>query len=94
MRSIFDPVGASILGLVKDQIRNTRTFLRAVIIVGRFGESCYLKEYIQDELQSGPKVLQLPHSENYAVRGALKIGLQEQINTGNEVRASRKDKSI
>jgi len=77
MKSIFDSVGASVLKLVKDQVDKSGTLFKAVIIVGRFGESCYLKEYMQDKLQSGIKVLQLPHSENYAVHGALKLGLSQ-----------------
>jgi len=75
--SIFGPVGKAALQLVKDQIYRSGNRIKAVIVVGRFGESCYLKEYMQDKLQSGIKVLQLPHSENYAVRGALKLGLSQ-----------------
>jgi len=82
MKSIFDPVGTSILKLVKEQVDQIRTRIKAVIIVGRFGESCYLEEYMQGELQSSIKVLQLPHSENYAVRGALKLGLSQMEEHG------------
>ena len=57
MSNIFNPVIRETIGLVKDQIRATRREITAVLLVGGFGRSGYLRESLRKELGSNIKVL-------------------------------------
>ena len=60
LRSIFEPVLVEILALIKGQVRATKpTIPRAVLLVGGFGQSTYLREAISAAVApSGIEVLQ------------------------------------
>ena len=57
MSDIFNAVIKETIGLVKDQIRATGRQVTAVLLVGGFGQSGYLRESMRKELGSNIKVL-------------------------------------
>jgi actin-related protein len=78
---VFDQVIKDIIGLVKDQIRATRSFVSAVLLVGGFGQSGYLMSRIQAKIDSHTPVM-MPHNGWTAVvRGGAMIGLDHARST-------------
>jgi hydrogenase maturation factor HypF (carbamoyltransferase family) len=54
---IFDPVIDEIIKLVKNQIRATKKTVKAVLLVGGFGENSYLRRRIQKEIGERIRVI-------------------------------------
>ena len=48
MKTIFDPVIDEVLKLVKGQIEATKTSIKAVLLVGGFGQNPYLRKRIRE----------------------------------------------
>ena len=64
VRKIFEPVLKEVLGLVIDQIKASKKPVKAVLLVGGFGQSPYLRDEIQHEVKSyNVKVLQSPQAQ-------------------------------
>ena len=62
IRTIFEPVVREILGLVKGQIKATKTTVKAVLMVGGFGQNAYLRERIREEIKGDNiEVMQSPN---------------------------------
>lgn len=62
VKAIFDPVVKAVLNLVTDQIKATKRHVKAVILVGGFGQNAYLRDAIREEVKSsGAEVLQSPN---------------------------------
>ena len=62
IQTIFDPVVKAVLDLVTDQIKVAKRRVKAVIIVGGFGENAYLRDAIRAKVKpSGVDVLQSPN---------------------------------
>lgn len=62
VKAIFDPVVKAVLNLVTDQIKAARRHVKAVILVGGFGQNAYLRDAIREEVKSsGVEVLQSPN---------------------------------
>ena len=54
---VFEPVLREILTLVKGQIQSTKRKVRAVLLVGGFGQSSYLRVSLRKALGSSIEVL-------------------------------------
>ncbi|KAL4946804.1 hypothetical protein BDV06DRAFT_229684 [Aspergillus oleicola] len=75
MHFIFEPVILKVIKYVQDQIAACGdTEIRAVLLVGGFGQNSYLKERLRDALKS-VEVLQPPNAWTAVVRGAVMMGL-------------------
>ena len=74
MKGIFEPIILKIIGFVKGQIKASKQTIRAVLLVGGFGQNNYLKERLRGSL-SGIEVLQPPNAWTAIVRGAVMKGL-------------------
>ncbi|KAH8804541.1 hypothetical protein F5884DRAFT_417421 [Xylogone sp. PMI_703] len=96
MKSIFQPIVDKIIDLVKGQIKSTRTKIKAVLLVGGFGQNVYLKESLRNALGENIEVLQPPNAWTAVVRGAVMMGLAHaNSNAGMVVsRAARKHYGI
>lgn len=76
VRAIFEPVLKEVLRLVTGQINATEKHVKAVILVGGFGQNAYLRDSIRNEIKSSKiEVYQSPNSWTAVVRGALMKGL-------------------
>ncbi|KAL4886656.1 hypothetical protein BJY04DRAFT_178102 [Aspergillus karnatakaensis] len=93
MHFIFEPVILKVIKYVQDQIAACQgTEIRAVLLVGGFGQNSYLKERLRDALKS-VEVLQPPNAWTAVVRGAVMMGLSrtKALSTVNVVsRKARK----
>ncbi|KAL4758710.1 Hsp70 family protein [Aspergillus foveolatus] len=75
MHFIFEPLILKVIKYVQDQISACGdTEVRAVLLVGGFGQNSYLKERLRDALKS-VEVLQPPNAWTAVVRGAVMMGL-------------------
>lgn len=62
VRAIFEPVLNEVLRLVKGQITATKKAVKAVILVGGFGQNAYLRDAIRHEIKSSrTQVYQSPN---------------------------------
>ena len=61
---IFEPVMQEILSLVAGQIRSTKSAVKAILLVGGFGQSGYLWTKIQDA-HKGIEVMQSPNGYGF-----------------------------
>lgn len=75
LREIFDPIINQIIELVKGQIRATNRTVKAVLLVGGFGQNNYLKESLRNALGNSVRVLQPVNAWTSVVRGAVMMGL-------------------
>jgi len=59
LRAIFEPVFTEVLALVVAQIKAAKVPVKAVLLVGGFGDNAYLRDSIQQEVHPyGVKVMQ------------------------------------
>jgi len=78
MKAIFEPVVERVIELVHDQIESTNVDVKAVLLVGGFGQNSYLKEQLCASLAKKDQrieVLQPPNAWTAVVRGAVMKGL-------------------
>jgi molecular chaperone DnaK (HSP70) len=75
MTQIFEPVVSAMTTLVSNQITATKSNVKAVLLVGGFGQSPYLRNMIQEVVESNIAVLQPADGEIAVVKGALVRGL-------------------
>jgi molecular chaperone DnaK (HSP70) len=75
MIKIFEPVVSMMATLVQSQIKATKVEVKAVLLVGGFGQSPYLKKMIQEIVGPAIEVLQPADGEVAVVKGALIKGL-------------------
>lgn len=94
VKDIFDPIVDKIIKLVNDQIRATSTTIKAVLLVGGFGQNNYLKERLRSSLKNSVQILQPPNAWTAVVRGAVMMGLARSdprlTSVGLVSRAARK----
>lgn len=76
IKGIFDPVVDKIIKLVGNQILATKLRVKAVLLVGGFGQNNYLKERLRNSF-SPIEVLQPPNAWTAVVRGAVMMGLAQ-----------------
>ncbi|MCJ1471604.1 hypothetical protein MMC13_000244 [Lambiella insularis] len=76
MKSMFDSVVQEVIELVQDQIRQCQKPVKAILLVGGFGQSAYLRDRLRQTLKtSDVEVMQSPNGWTAVVRGALIKGL-------------------
>lgn len=75
--TIFEPVVKEVVALILGQLRATKTTPKAVLLVGGFGQSVYLRERIRHALPSSVSLMQPGNGWTAVVRGALIKGLAE-----------------
>ncbi len=75
MQAIFEPVIQEVIKLVKDQILNSRVPIRAVLLVGGFGASNYLKERLRNAVDKNIQIMQPPNAWLAVVHGAVMKGI-------------------
>jgi ribulose kinase len=64
-----------VIKLVKDQITASNVPIRAVLLVGGFGASNYLKERLRNAIDSKVQIMQPPNAWQAVVQGAVMKGL-------------------
>lgn len=74
---IFEPVVQDVVTLVKGQIASTGKKVKAVLMVGGFGQNAYLRETIRASIDPSIEVMQPPNGWTAVVRGALMKGLSQ-----------------
>lgn len=62
IQTIFKPVVNEVLALVMGQIAATKTSVKAVLLVGGFGQNTYLRESIRQAV--APKGIEVMQSPN------------------------------
>lgn len=72
---IFEPIMKDIICLVKEQVDMAGDEVAAVLLVGGFGQSRYLKARVRDATASGTLVLQPENGWTAVVKGAAIHGL-------------------
>lgn len=80
MKALFEPIVKQVIKLVKDQIKATNVKIKAVLLVGGFGQNSYLKQRLRSALGDNVEVMQPPHAWTAVVRGAVMKGLANYDN--------------
>lgn len=75
LQGIFEPVVLEVISLVKEQIASSNVPIRAVLLVGGFGASNYLKERLRNAIDKKIQVMQPPNAWQAVVQGAVMKGL-------------------
>lgn len=83
VKAIFDPVVEEVVSLMRGQICATNKKVKAVLMVGGFGQNAYLRETIRASIDPSIEVMQPPNGWTAVVRGALMKGLS-QLEPGTE----------
>ncbi|KAF8642917.1 hypothetical protein AX16_009305 [Volvariella volvacea WC 439] len=75
-REVFDPVIAQVLQLIEDQIRKVNQPIDALLLVGGFAGSEYLKTRVEEQFGSRIRVIaRPPDADTATLRGAAQYGL-------------------
>jgi molecular chaperone DnaK (HSP70) len=77
LQTIFEPVVQEVIKLIKDQISSSKVPIRAVLLVGGFGASNYLKERIRNAVDRKIQIMQPPNAWLAVVQGAVMKGLAQ-----------------
>lgn len=77
VKKIFDPVVEEVVALVRGQITATNKKVKAVLMVGGFGQNAYLREQVRVAIDPAIEVMQPPNGWTAVVRGALMKGLSQ-----------------
>lgn len=72
---IFEPIVKDVISLVENQIRLAGSRVAAILLVGGFGSSMYLKSRIQQAVTRSIRVLQPENGWTAVVRGAAMLGV-------------------
>lgn len=75
LATIFEPVVLEVIKLVKEQITSSNVPIRAVLLVGGFGASTYLKQRLRNAVNPDISILQPPNAWLAVVNGAVMKGL-------------------
>lgn len=87
---VFDPIMKDVICLVREQISMAGDDVAAVVLVGGFGQSRYLRSQVRDATPGGIRVLQPENGWIAVVKGAVIHGLnQYQPNLAQVEVASR-----
>lgn len=74
---IFEPIMKDIICLIEEQMNMAEGQASAVLLVGGFGQSEYLKSRIQEAVKKGTPVLQPDDGWAAVVKGAAMHGLSQ-----------------
>ncbi|KAI0125116.1 hypothetical protein BJ170DRAFT_488835 [Xylariales sp. AK1849] len=72
---IFEPVILQIIDLVRGQITSSNVPIKAVLLVGGFGCSTYLRERLRNAVDKDIQIMQPPNAWLAVVNGAIMKGL-------------------
>ena len=61
VKKVFEPVVREVIALIEGQIEATQKPIKAVLLVGGFGQSAYLRDRIRQEIGSKIEVMQSPN---------------------------------
>jgi hypothetical protein len=86
VKQILEPVIGQVVKLVLEQIRTTSGEVKAVLLVGGFGTSMYLRERIKEAVSKKIEVIQPPYGWSAVVRGAVLKGLAQSDPKHSKVR--------
>ncbi|KAK5991079.1 Protein kinase rad3-like protein, partial [Cladobotryum mycophilum] len=87
---IIEPIMKDVICLIKEQITMARLPISAIVLVGGFGQSRYLRSRVRDSISSSIHVLQPENGVTAVVKGAIIHGLsQYQPRVANMGIASR-----
>jgi hypothetical protein len=75
LQTIFEPVVLEVIKLIRQQMAASKVEVRAVLLVGGFGASNYLKGRIRNSLGGKVEVLQPANAWLAVVQGAVMKGL-------------------
>lgn len=90
LRTIFEPVIQQTLELVKEQISSSKVHIKAVLLVGGFGSSVYLKERLRAALDNKIQIMQPSNAWLAVVHGAVMKGLAQCAPTLTSVRVKNR----
>ena len=74
VKDMFDPIIHEVITLIEEQMTSTKKKVKAILLVGGFGQSAYLRDRIREAVGS-TEVLQSPKGWTDIVRGAFMKGL-------------------
>jgi molecular chaperone DnaK (HSP70) len=77
VKKIFEPVVLEVIRLVEDQITASNVSVQAILLVGGFGSSNYLKERLRIAIDSSVRIVQPPNAWQAIVQGAVLKGLAQ-----------------
>ena len=77
LQAIFEPVIQEVIKLVRGQIASSQVPIRAVLLVGGFGASNYLKERLRAAVDRGVNIMQPPNAWLAVAQGAVMKGLAQ-----------------
>lgn len=86
VKQILEPVIGQVVKLVLEQIRTTSGEVKAVLLVGGFGTSMYLRERIKEAVSKKIEVIQPPYGWSAVVRGAVLKGLAQSDPKHSKIR--------
>ncbi|KAH8807944.1 hypothetical protein F5884DRAFT_857504 [Xylogone sp. PMI_703] len=86
VKEILEPVIIEVVKLVLEQIQTTNREVKAVLLVGGFGRSMYLRERIKEEVSNKVEVLQPPYGWSAVVRGAVLKGVAQSDPKNSKLR--------
>ena len=61
VKHIFEPVVQEVIALVLGQITTAKKVVKAVLLVGGFGQSAYLRDRIRQAIGNNVEVMQSPN---------------------------------
>jgi hypothetical protein len=77
LQTVFEPVIQMVIELVKGQITSSKVSINAVLLVGGFGASNYLKERLREAIDDKIRVMQPSNAWLAVVQGAVMKGLAQ-----------------
>uniref|UniRef100_A0A0W0G1N0 Actin-like ATPase domain-containing protein n=1 Tax=Moniliophthora roreri TaxID=221103 RepID=A0A0W0G1N0_MONRR len=78
-RQVFDPVVEQVLTLIEDQLRKVNQRVDALLLVGGFAGSEYLKQEVEEQFSSRIRIIARPADADTAtLRGAARYGLAQR----------------
>ncbi|KAF9762171.1 hypothetical protein IL306_003548 [Fusarium sp. DS 682] len=90
VKTIFEPVVQEVIRLVKDQITASSVPIHAILLVGGFGSSNYLKERLRMAIDSSVQIMQPPNAWQAIVQGAVLKGLAQSAPDSAEVKVKNR----
>ncbi|KAL9003360.1 MAG: hypothetical protein Q9188_003754 [Gyalolechia gomerana] len=89
VHTIFEPVVKEVVALVDGQIKATKQDVKAVLMVGGFAQSTYLRDRVRQAVANqGIELMQSPSCWTAVVRGALMKGLASTNSSFTAVKIS------
>ncbi|KAG7087569.1 hypothetical protein E1B28_013524 [Marasmius oreades] len=85
-REVFDPVIEQVLNLIEDQLKKVEQRIDALLLVGGFAGSEYLKQRVEAQFSSRIRIIARPADADTAtLRGAARYGLAQRPLVSNVI---------